>query len=257
MTRGRRWLSLRSALIVCGIIAACVASLWACTPSHWTIRHRLGFSVVVDGEVKSASSVLELFFYGGGWKPNPKGALRYSSLTGGVAPILDLGSRGMLAAAMFTTYDEAVRRRKAYGLNCKPGSNYLHFWAVFGLYPSDLVKLRELRRELPEKYYPSFIWIPNGASFRDAQQICWEEIPKLIPGVTFQSAWIELAPEAPLITLLPISAPWLEELRRSQVKAKFQGSHKYKIFRQRQLETQDLSHDPRYGDSTHFKPESG
>jgi len=256
MTHGIVWRTSRTALIVCGIGVACVALLRAWSePSHWTIRHRLGFSVVVDGEVKSASSVLELFFHGGGWKPNPKnGARRYSDLNGGVAPILDLGSRGMLAAAMFTNGDEAVRRKRAYGLSCKNGSDYLHFWAVFGLYPSDLVKLRELRRELPEKYYPSFIWIPNGASFRDAQQICWEEIPKMISGVTFQSAWIELAPDAPLITLLPISAPWLDELRKNQVQGIQTASHKYKINRLHQLETQILLDDPRYDVGESLKP---
>jgi len=64
MTHGIVWRTSRTALIVYGIVAACVASLRACSePSDWTIRHRLGFSVVVDGEVKTASSVLELFFY--------------------------------------------------------------------------------------------------------------------------------------------------------------------------------------------------
>jgi len=160
----------------------------------------------------------------------------------------------MLAAAMSSVSDEEYRRRAAYGLSCKLGSDYLHFWAVFGLYPSDLVKLHELRRELPEKYYPSFIWIPNGASFRDAQQICWEEIPKVIPGVTFQSAWIELAPDAPVLTLLPIEAPWLEELRKNQVQGIQNASHKYKINRLHQLETEILLNDPRYDVGESLKP---
>jgi len=245
-------------IIVCGISAACVALLRARAdnPYRGKIRQRLGFSVLVDGEVKSASSVLEVSLYGGDPHVDPLGSVigLHSNLNGGVAPILDLGSRGMLAAAMYPEDNEAGRRRTAYGLTCKLGSYWGEFWEAFGMYPRDLAKLRDLRRELPEKYYPSFIWIPNGASFRDAEQICWEEIPKVIPGVTFQSAWIELAPDASLLTLLPISAPWLEELRKNQVGGIiYSDARKYKINRQSQLETQDLRHDPRYDDGEYLK----
>lgn len=235
---------LRRVLAVCGVFAAALLGACGDNPNKGKIRYRLGFSIMVGGEVKSASSVLEVLFYGGGKNAmaSPSAVRSYAKLMGGVAPIIDLGSRGMLAAAMWTDGEEYHRRKKEYGLTCQRPKGYDGFLNAFGKSAAELAALRVLRTELPERYYPSFIWIPAGASYRDAQQICWEEIPAVVgPDVRFQSAWVELAPDAPLIAALPISPPWLVELRNDERhRRKTRRAGEYVIQRYEQLERQAL-----------------
>ena len=231
-------------MLAFGVIAGGMM-LWSYffpNPGKGNVRFRLGFSLLVDGQPKSASSVMEVWYYGGGKNAmvGPGGTVGYAQLHGGTAPILDLGPRGMIAAAMAPDITEKGRRKREHNLSCTGGAYYAEFPGIFGLSPAQMAAAKSMKKELTEKFYPAFIWIPAGASYRQAQQICWEEIPKIVGSdVRFQSAWVELAPDAPLVKKLDISAPWLDELRKDQAEGRFiSAPFQFKINRYSQLETE-------------------
>lgn len=231
-------------MLAFGVIAGGIALLsdFFDSPGRGIVRYRLGFSVLVDGQPKSATSIIEVYFYGGGKNASvgPGGTVGYAHLNGGAVPVIDLGPRGIIAAAMAPDITEKGRRKREYNLSCTGGAYYAEFPGIFGLPAAKLAAAKSMKKELTERFYPAFIWVPAGASYRQAQQICWEEIPKIIgPNVKFDSAWVELAPEAPLVKKLDISAPWLDELRNDQAEGRFiSAPFQFKINRYSQLETE-------------------
>ena len=70
----------------------------ACSKNERTFRFRLSFAVNVDGEVKSASSVIQASYERFG-SQNAAGASG-TAWHRGVAPIIDLGKHGYLIASM-------------------------------------------------------------------------------------------------------------------------------------------------------------
>jgi hypothetical protein len=198
------------------LAAAVLALLPACKKTSATFRYRLTVEVEVDGEVKSASSIIEILYYGLGGDVGASGARSYSTYSG-VAPVIDLGSHGMLAATMEYDDSEWHRRKKQYGLTCKQPVGAVSFPRVFGLQALQLEKLPAGdKHQLPEDVYPAFVWFPDGAPWPDAKQLCPEEFEGVIGGVKFLSISIEPAPGAPISTKLDIQAPWLDQLRIDQ-----------------------------------------
>jgi hypothetical protein len=182
----------------------------ACGVNDATFRYRLAFSVSVNGAVKSGSSIISVRYWRGGasWGT---GEATYT-IVEGVAPVIDLGQHGMLVAAMAYNVD-AWARRKA----CKQPLPADSLPGKFGLEPAALANLREGKRELADDSYPAFIWFPSGQPYERAQQLCPEEFSHVIgANIELRSVTIEAAPDAPLLTRLDISAPWLDEIRIDQ-----------------------------------------
>jgi hypothetical protein len=213
-----------------------VALLSACGGNDGTFRYRLAFAVSVNGAAKSASSIISVRYRGGqpGWE---SGVTTYTTITG-VAPVIDLGQNGMLAAAM--TYDpDAWANHKA----CKKPLPADSLPGKFGLKLAALANLREGKRDLTDDYYPAFIWFPNGEPYERAQQLCPEEFSRVIgANIELRSITIEAAPDAPLRTRLEIKAPWLDEIRADQ-KTKgtvYSKSGIFKPHRTSQIETDGI-----------------
>src|SRR5262245_9934067 len=82
------------------------------------VSFRLAFAVGQDGAVKTASSIIDVLFYGGGEGTASGNPYRYHTSTGGVAPVIDLGSQGWLVAGMQYDGEEYYRRKRQYGLAC-------------------------------------------------------------------------------------------------------------------------------------------
>jgi hypothetical protein len=209
--------------------------LTACGADDGTFRYRLAFSVSVNGSEKSASNIISVHYRGGqsGWE---SGVATYTTVKG-VAPVIDLGQYGMLVAAM--AYDvDAWAKRKA----CKQPIPADWLPAKFSLKLAALVKLREGKRELADDSYPAFIWFPTGKSYERAQQLCPQEFSRVIgANIELRSVTIEAAPDAPLLTKLNISAPWLDEIRVDQKKGgvtSWVGI--FKPHRTRQIETDGI-----------------
>lgn len=196
-----------------------------------TFRYRLNFAVEVDGEVKSASSIIQAWYQ----KLSMQTA---AGATGtawyrGVAPVIDLGPHGYLIAAMsascFYPDQKAVEKglypfksSKEYGQVCKRAVEATELPKAFGLgYASELERLREGKRELADDNYPAFIWIAKGTSWRYTKRVCPEEFAIVIGAdVKLKSASIEAAPDAPLIHKLEIQAPWIDEMRADSAQNK-------------------------------------
>ena len=225
----------RQRLLVLFVIAA-FWGLQSCGfTSLATIRYRLAFDVEMNGEVKSGSSIVEVAYsyYG-----NASGRSTINRARRGVAAIIDLGDRGTLVAALGpNNYGSAVwsRRKKQFGLSCRePKGTKELFDAAYGLDPQGeydntyfaKVKLLLLTggRKLTDDNLPVFIWFPRGAPYRQAQQLCPEEFPRVIGAdVRLRSASIEPAPWAPVQVRLDIAAPWLEEMRNDKNHGSFTG----------------------------------
>ncbi len=206
---------MRRLIAVLPLIATVVALVTACSGYSYSVRYRLTFSVEVDGETKTASSVINVAYYGSD-SVGASGVRGYSSVNG-VAPVIDMGRHGWLVAAMAEFGSEWHRRKTKYGLACSKPRSAAQLPAVFGLRAGDLVKLRNVRRELDQNNYPAFIWFPASEPYTMAKQLCPEEFDIVIGAdVKFRSIEIEIAPDAPLRTQLGITAPWLDEIRVDQ-----------------------------------------
>lgn len=171
--------------------------------------------IEVDGEAKSASSIIQIQYYGGGGKQQ---ARSYYTYTQGVAPVIDLGPHGWLVAAMGADTSEHFRRRKALGLTCTTPRDADSLPGVFGMDAVQLTKVRQGKRELAEHDLPAFIWFPRDEPYaKSAEQLCPEEFSSVIgASVRLSNVTIEIAPDAPLKTKLEISPPWLESMRADQ-----------------------------------------
>ena len=222
------------------VLAAALVVLSGCSGGEYPFRYRLTVEIEVDGEVKSASSIIEVTFYGGG-KSSSNNPYAWYSYYKGVAPVIDLGAHGMLIAAMSVNVEEEWRRKQRLHLTCKDGTTAVDMAGVFGLPPPQLSQLREGKREAPDNYIPTFIWFPHGAPYRDAQQICPEEFASVIGSdIALRSVTMEAAPNAPVLKRLEIQAPWLEEMRaedRAGYWSPNDPHDRFKARRQSQIET--------------------
>ncbi|PDT91078.1 hypothetical protein CO669_08360 [Bradyrhizobium sp. Y36] len=194
-----------------GLLAACGVG------DDATFRYRLSFSLGINGAVRSGSSIIAVRYWTGGasWGT---GKTTYS-IVKGVAPVIDLGRYGTLVASMASNGEEWFRRKKQYGLTCKKPLTADSLPAKFSQEPAALANLRQGKRDLTDDSYPAFIWFPYGQPYERAQQLCPEEFPRVIgANIELQSVTIEVAPDAPLLTRLNISVPWLDEIRADQTR---------------------------------------
>ena len=213
-------------------------------------RYRLSFTVDVDGEEKTASSIINVHFYGIGTKSPEAGGRRFYSRVQGVAPVMDLGPRhGWLVAALMSDTREESRRKGFDGRRLKPAVTAGGIVWAFG---DDLMVLRDLKTgkvDLPDTRQPVFVWFPPNASYIMAQQISPEDFAHVIgAGVKLRSITAEIAPDAPLLKRLEVQAPWLEELRVDQgngypgydapkIPKDSSGFSTFRVSREEQLET--------------------
>ncbi|MCB1527140.1 MAG: hypothetical protein KDJ45_05475 [Hyphomicrobiaceae bacterium] len=194
------------------VLISLLALVQACTNNEKTFRYRVSFAVEIDGVVKSASSIIQVWYLklGSQNAAGATGTARYK----GVAPVIDLGPDGYLIASM-DPYCNYPDKKSGYGKVCKRAVSAAELPKAFGLgYGRKLQPLREGKRNLADDNYPAFIWIARGASWRHTQRICPEEFSSVIGSdVRLVSATIEAATDAPLIHKLELEAPWIDEMR--------------------------------------------
>lgn len=213
------------------VLISMLALVQACANNEATFRYRLSFAVEVDGVVKSASSIIQVWYLKLG-SQNAAGATG-TAWYRGIAPVIDLGPDGYLIAALSPSciYPNKAgvekglfpfSSSKEYGKVCKRAVSATELPKAFGLgYGAELEQLREGKRELADDNYPAFIWIAKGASWRHTKRICPEEFSSVIGAdVRLVSATIEAAPDAPLVHKLELQAPWIDEMRADEAQHK-------------------------------------
>ncbi len=206
MTRRNVFTSAILAVLLCGYLSGCG------NPNDFHFRYRLTFTVKLNGETKSASSVIDVLYYGVSNTASGFDGRYFYTAYKGVAPIIDLGPYGTLAAAMSPDLREYYRGRGS--LNCAPPQSATDLPNAFGLKLDGLRKMPEGERQLPDNLLPAFIWFPAGQPYTSARQICPPAFSSVIGApIELQSVTIEVARDAPLATRLQIKAPWLDEIR--------------------------------------------
>ena len=227
----------RGLFVAASFGTAILALLSGCGGGNANFRYRLAITVEINGVVKTASSIVNVYYYWGD-SVEASGARGFSTVKG-VAPVIELGQGyGWLVAALNVNYVEYARRKKALGVACPQPKTAAEFGQVFAETREALDRLSSGKRDLPANLLPAFIWFPAGASYKQAQQICPEEFYRAIgANVRIRSVSVEVARDAPVLKRLEIKAPWLDEIRVDQGVRHMQFGDAFEVGRQSQLET--------------------
>jgi hypothetical protein len=189
------------AAIAVAIVLYFVGSLIWLDTSYpaYTYRYRLSISPEIDGQVRTASSVIEVTaeespFGGGGV------TLR------GQAPYLDLGERGALIFSLGADYDGSGRAAAWIGAK------------AFGN-DSSIPNIRKLptltgRRDLPPDSIPLAIWFPKPGDLTLRRALLQHEFEAAFgSGARIASASVEITRD-PIVFDIDRTLPWLTPLTK-------------------------------------------
>jgi hypothetical protein len=185
----------------------------------YSYRYRLQLSIEVDGKVHTGASVIEVT-----WRTGPNaevpGVISAQGFVRGQAPIIDVGSRGVVIASLIS----GGARKSAEGISAL----YLGTHA-FGLNvgAKDLQQLEQMtgRRDLPADGWPRLLWLPDR--FRSEQQdtkakgdrlsvsnpfrvvtLTADELPATIgASARFVEAFVEITND-PVVFDIELKLPW-------------------------------------------------
>lgn len=185
----------------------------------YTFRYRLELTLEVDGRPHTGSSVIEVQWIGG---PSISHQWAYAAdgYVYGQAPLIDLGKRGVLIAALDTDWgnDAAVSARwlgaQAFGND----SSYDRL--------PELARERG-RRDLKPDNWPRLMWLPDRLDPKSARKIGPDEIESIFGhGVRFTSAFVETTGDSIKIDIekkLPWYPAWADEYRKAQLQLSYPG----------------------------------
>ncbi|KJC40028.1 hypothetical protein [Bradyrhizobium sp. LTSP857] len=202
---GAKWLVGATAIL----LAASVLAYKMVLPSY-SYRYRLHLTVEVGEKTHAGSSVIQV-----NWGCGPKIADASGCAAGlsGQATLIDLGTHGVLVAALHTgdhilpTPDGAI---DAIFLCAKAFGNQSTF--------RDLPELSKLsgRRALSADNFPRLVWFTNGADPASARKVTRESMADLIdPTAKITDAFVEITRD-PVAVDLPNKLTWFEALKVAQ-----------------------------------------
>lgn len=199
-----KWLA---ALVAVVVASYAVYKLNFPTYSH---RYRLEMSLAIEGKVHTGSSVIEV-----NWSCGPKlaGLAQCASGVGGQATVIDLGSRGVVVATLYT--GETV-----YPV---PDGAVDVTWLCANAFGNrstteDLPKLPLLkgRRGLTPKNLPRLAWFSNPADPQTARKVTIENVASILdPTAQFTEAWVEITRD-PIVVDIAKKLPWYPALVEAQ-----------------------------------------
>jgi hypothetical protein len=209
MTRGR-WIAASCA-------AAIVALYWLSFPTH-SHRYRLTIAVEVDGQVHSASSVIEVRFrFGPQFLAGLAAGGQYAVDVRGQAVLVDLGARGALVTSLRSYTDRAAVDAESLALRA---FNPLPQMPK-GSYVVTKERLRELprppaRTDLAPDNQPQFIWFRDIADPTTARPVEARDFAAVIgDDARLASDYIEMTRDS-LGVDIDKKLPWYDALERSQ-----------------------------------------
>ncbi len=183
-------------------------------------RFRMTMEIEADGKLHTASSIIEVFYYGGGGVAER----RWHTSHKGVTPMVDLGPHGTVMAVF--DYDAVAYRKRLAKLGIPVGPMGQGMpksiddvsIAAYNLPPEKLF-WRLPKTEVPRNFLPSLVWLPRDAHWREADIILPEEMPARIDAsVRFVRMAIEPAPWAWLVTQIDPAPEWLRKMRHDHRK---------------------------------------
>jgi hypothetical protein len=185
----------------------------------YTFRYRLELTLEIDGIPYTGSSVIEVQWIGG---PSIEhhGANAADGFVYGQAPLIDLGQRGVLIAALETDLgnDAAVSARwlgaQAFGND----SSYDRL--------PELARVRG-RRDLKPDNWPRLMLLPDRLDPKSARKIGPDEIENIFGhGARFTSAFVETTHDSIKIDIdkkLPWYPAWADEIRKVRLQLSYPG----------------------------------
>jgi hypothetical protein len=203
-------LRLGALVIVAKLTAAIVAAHpWTAAYPTYVNRYRLTIAVEIDGERHTGSSVIEVRWTG---RPKIGDAGPFVPRVLGQAAVVDLGSKGVIVAALFNgvrfgiapdgAVDATFLAARAFG------NNSTH---------SELPALEHLRgrMSLREDNFPRLIWFKDPKDLKSAHVIKADEIGKLLASDAKLSAYVEITNDSNDGSIAA-KLPWYPELEKRQ-----------------------------------------
>ncbi len=209
MTRGR-W-------IAASCVAAIVALYWLSFPTY-SHRYRLTIAVETDGQVHSASSVIEVRFHF--WPQFVAGLSngnQYALEVRGQAVLLNLGPRGALAASLRSYTDRSSVNAEWLALRALNPQPVM----PEGSYVATRERLRELpgppaRADLTPDNLPQFIWFKDTADPTTATPVKATEFAAVLgDDARLVSAQLEMTRDS-IVVDIDKKLPWYDALERTQ-----------------------------------------
>jgi hypothetical protein len=200
--RGARNIGVITAIAVLVLIAL----YWWKYPNY-TYRYRLAIAIEVDGEIHSASSVIEVIWVG---QPEFGDVGPFHPRVRGQATFIDLGSHGAVVATLYNG--------ESYGTASDGAVNALWLAAnAFGNKStndelSSLPRLRG-RKDLTPNNMPRLIWLRNVADLMSARKLRILDIPTILSAnARLVAAYVEIT-QAPIVIDIDKKLPWYEALK--------------------------------------------
>lgn len=205
----------RAWFVVLLAVAGGTAAYWSLRERAPGLRYRLRLEVEVDGQRRSASSVLNVRYdlkheYGGGhWHADVRG----------MPPVLDLGRHGVLVVAKHVRErDDAVTIWRG-GLEMpRFGRVDLGFLpvALYGQHPDNLRRVNDKTTDVT--WVPNAVWVRPSGSWRGWQQLNVTKLAETVsPDVRLLSVTAEPAQWQEVTTGLSRQPAWLDQLCRIAV----------------------------------------
>jgi len=217
---------------------ASLAFLPACGWSRVAqVHYRLTFDIALNGETKSASSLIDLDFV---WGADASGKSTIITFTRGSAALIDLGRSGTLVAAVIGDWTEWRTRSRTLGLRCPAPQAASMIFEKAARFPDRFVRskvellslienLRPGQHKLTDDQLPAFLWFPAGASYKEGKQICPEEFSRVIgANVALRSVSIEMLRDGSASPWVRPPPPWLVEIRNDKDNGSSSGRERVK-----------------------------
>jgi hypothetical protein len=181
----------------------------------YTYRYRLQVALSIDEKVHAGSSVIEVV-----WKCGPKisGLGRCASTLRGQAAVIDIGSRGVIVAALRSGYSVLpTPADRAVGADALCANAFGN-----GSTDEELPLLPGLtgRRGLDESNFPRLIWFSNPIDPTTATKVMPRDIGKIVdPTAHFTDAFVEITKD-PIVIDISKTFPWFTAMQGEQKSGK-------------------------------------
>jgi hypothetical protein len=178
----------------------------------YTYRYRLELTLALDGKPYTGSSVIEVRWVGGP-SISHQGAYAADGSVYGQAPLIDLGTRGILIVGL-TNADSGSPHDAVPALFL--GAAAFGNDSSYKKLPS--LELETGRRDLKPDNWPRLMWLPDRLDRTSARKIAPEKIESIFgPGARFTNAFVEMTSDPIVIDIdkkLPWYRAWADECRR-------------------------------------------
>lgn len=209
MTIKKRW-------IILPVLLAAPFIAWKATFPTYTHRYRLTVNIEADGKLYSGSSVIEVRRH---FQPPIAVQSRHYTRIVGVSPVVKLGSRGVVVAALkphlfleahfdpHPRYAQKLAYCAIYGPECEGPKSFKEFP---GDDRNEKLQSKAGLWTLGQSTYPGFVWFSNFQDGLTALPMLAKDMPNKI-GATLRSVTVEMVEDPVSGSDFFTPLPWIRE----------------------------------------------